>query len=112
MADAASAPVASLVSTDDGFKIATWDTSGTATGTKVSFGRIIAFSLSWQAFGTWGSATLSFQGSNDGTNWVTIESLTTDGGEGEMQTGWRYYRIITTGGTNSDLTAIMCAQRH
>lgn len=63
-----------------------------------------------QVTGTFGSGTFVLQGSNDGTNWVTLKdrggsniSLTA-AGMAEFVTASAYIRPFTSGGTADNLT--------
>lgn len=71
-----------------------------------------------QFTGTFDSATAVLQGSNDGTNWVTLTdpqdgtaiSLTA-AGYAEVQTAFLYLRPSTSGGGGSqDIDCIICAR--
>ena len=66
-----------------------------------------------QYVGTWGSSTLTFQGSNDGTNYVTLAdpqgnalSKTADGLEAILE-GAVYYRPNFGAGTGTGLTVTL-----
>src|SRR5688572_7100846 len=99
MADSATTPAATVVSTDD--------------GSKGSMGRHKGLSV--QVAGTFGSATAVLQGSNDGTNYVTARlaqqvasagvhdaaSFTSAGAAKVLDDAFRYYRMSTSGGTSS-----------
>jgi hypothetical protein len=74
----------------------------------------------WTAFGTWGGATLTLQGSNDGTNWFsltnaaggTAATFTADGGKAVIETP-RYVRPnLTTVGVGATVSVVLCARRH
>lgn len=73
----------------------------------------------WTATGTWGGATLSFEGSNDGTNYITLTTaagdaatLTADGCKTITETP-RYVRPkLTTAGVGAAVTVILFARRH
>ena len=61
------------------------------------------------AVGTWGSATVTVQVSNDGTNWATLKdtsasdiSFTADG-YAEFTTAALYMRVVSSGGTGDDV---------
>jgi hypothetical protein len=72
--------------------------------------------LCWQAVGAnWGGATLTLQGSNDGTNWFSMTNaaggaaatFTTDGGKQTIERP-RYVRpTLTTAGTAADVTVTL-----
>ncbi|MDP3940365.1 MAG: hypothetical protein Q8R92_19800 [Deltaproteobacteria bacterium] len=74
----------------------------------------------WTVTGTWGGATCSFEGSNDGSVYVTLSNAaggtaatkTADGALAIIETP-RYVRPkLTTAGTDAVLTVIMIARRH
>lgn len=71
------------------------------------------------AFGTWGGATLTIQGSNDGTNWFTLSNaaggtgatFTADGGKSIIELP-RYVRPnLTTPGTGAAVSVALLARR-
>lgn len=71
------------------------------------------------AFGTWGAATLTIQGSNDGTNWfalsnaagATAATFTADGGKSIIELP-RYVRPnLTTPGSGAAVTVQMLGRR-
>lgn len=73
----------------------------------------------FQAVGTWGGATLTIQGSNDGTNWFTLSNaagataatFTADGGKAIIELP-RYVRPnLTTPGTGATVTVSLLARR-
>lgn len=73
----------------------------------------------WQATGTFGGATLAFQGSNDGTNWFPLSNaaggsaatLTAAGGVATIELP-RYVRPnLTTAGTGATITVTLLARR-
>jgi len=88
--------------------IATWTAMGNAdTGTSVAMAG--ASDRSIQIEGTFGSATVVVQGSNDGTNWETLHDPL---GVGISKTAaclvqilelTRYIRVVTSGGTGTNL---------
>lgn len=63
-----------------------------------------------QVTGTFGSATVVLQGSNDGTNWVTLKDTSgtaislTAAGASEFSTGMAYIRPSISGGSSQSLT--------
>lgn len=126
MADAASTPAFAVVKTEDGFVVASKaGVTGVATGAKFGLGPIRSDSLSIQLSGTWGSATAKLQGSNDNSVWKDCylereqaaagkqdpASFTADDAAKVMDDAYRYYRVITTGGTGTDLTVTVVARR-
>lgn len=73
----------------------------------------------FQAVGTWGAATLTIQGSNDGTNWFTLSNaagataatFTADGGKTIIELP-RYVRPnLTTPGSGASITVTMLGRR-
>lgn len=71
------------------------------------------------AFGTWGGATLTIQGSNDGTNWFTLSNaagatgatFTADGGKSIIELP-RYVRPnLTTPGAGATVSVQLLARR-
>ena len=66
-----------------------------------------------QMFGTWGSSTVVLQGSNDGTNWVTLKDTAgtaislTDDGAFEFSTAMLYIRPSSSGGSSDDVDVIV-----
>ena len=71
--------------------------------------------LSVQVLGTFGGATVTMQGSNDGTNWATLNdqavpgnvcSFTSAGFKGVLQMP-KYIRPVVSGGAGSGLIVIM-----
>jgi hypothetical protein len=127
MADAATSPKPTLVKTDDGYLVATWNgaLNGVATGAAVSMSRVKPDSMSVQMSGTWGGATFVLAGSNDATTWFTCRlerevatpgtqdaaSFTADAAGKLMDDAYRYYRVTSSGGTGSAVVAILVAQR-
>ena len=127
MADAATTPKPTLVKTDDGYLVASWAgaLNGVATGGQVSMSRIKPGSMSVQITGTFGSTTGVLQGSNDGTNFVTCRmaaaiaiagtpdaaSFTAAGAGKVLDDAYRFYRMSTSGGTNSAVVMTLVAQR-
>jgi hypothetical protein len=68
--------------------------------------------------GTFGSATVVVQGSNDGTNWVTLTtegttalSFTSASGIKPIYENCKFIRLTTSGGTGTDLDAYIIAAR-
>lgn len=98
----------------------TWPSLLTATtdGAPIEFAQHA--DLCWQAVGAnWGSATLTIQGSNDGTNWFTLNKVagstattfTADGGQTTIERP-RYVRPkLTTAGTAADVTVTVHARK-
>ena len=124
MADSATAPKATITKAPDGWVYSVFSLiTGLATGAKTSLGGDTG-APSVQAAGTWGSATLAIEGSNDGTNWVAcyftkqntasgkhdLASLTADGG-GQVLEHFADYRAKTSGGTGTSITVTFAAAR-
>lgn len=103
---------------DDSVKIISWAlTTANPDGAPLELGAWA--DRTWQAAGTWGGATLTFQGSNDGTNWFTLSNaaggtaatLSANGGLATIELP-RYVRPnLTTPGTGATVTATLCARR-
>lgn len=95
-----------------GVYLATWASMGNAdTGAAVALGG--GYDRSVQIEGTFGGATVTLQGSNDGSNW---ETLTDPQGNGIAKTAaaleavtelTRYVRAITSGGAGTSVTVTM-----
>lgn len=70
-----------------------------------------------QVDGTWGSATLVVQGSNDGVSWHTLtdpqgNAISKTADFIEMVTELtRYIRVSTSGGTGTDLDAVLLVKK-
>ncbi len=62
-----------------------------------------------QVVGTFGGATVVLQGSNDGTNWVSLKDVSgnaisiASAGAAEFSTAMLYIRPSASGGTSQDL---------
>lgn len=73
--------------------------------------------ISLQVLGTFGGATIVWQGSNDGTTWVTLIDMQgsnlshTAAAFKTLRDVPRYIRPSVTGGTGVNLTAILFARR-
>jgi hypothetical protein len=67
-----------------------------------------------QVVGTFGGATVTLEGSNDGTNYVTMRDVDgadisfTAAGYAEFSTAFRYIRPASTGGTGDDVDVYIC----
>lgn len=123
MADAASTPKANIEAQPERGATVTWGTttiSGLATGAKANLG---AYAGRWtlQVDGTYGGATWTLQGSNDGTTWATLHdtaptqvALTYNVGNKLLDVLERpkYVRMITSGGTGTALVAILYATQY
>lgn len=66
-----------------------------------------------QFVGTFGGATVILQGSNDGTNWVTLSDVNgtdisaTAAGAFDFSSAMLYFKPSASGGTSQDLDVIM-----
>jgi hypothetical protein len=74
----------------------------------------------WQAFGTWGGATLSLEGSNDGVNWFVLSNAaagtaatqTANGGKQTIEAP-RYTRPnLTVPGAGASVTVSLLLRRN
>lgn len=73
----------------------------------------------WQAQGTWGGATLTFQGSNDGANWFSLTNaaggaaaaLTANGGLASIELPLYVRPNLTVVGAGATITVTLCARR-
>lgn len=95
---------------------AVWASMGNAdTGTAVDYNHFLDRSI--QVTGTFGGATVTVQGSNDGTNFATLSDyqgnlLTlTAAGLKPIAEGVRYIRVITSGGSGTVVTVTLFAER-
>lgn len=89
----------------------TWEgvtTAGNASIPSVAAGAGLALA-SVQVTGTFGSATVAFHGSNDGTNFVALNDVEdttigiTSAGASEFSSGMAYFKPVVSGGTGDDL---------
>lgn len=93
--------------------LATWTAMGNAdTGTSVPISS--ASDRSVQVEGTFGGATVTIQGSNDGTNYQTLTdpqgnalTWTSANRLEQIEEITRYVRAITSGGTGTSVTVTM-----
>jgi len=110
-------------STRDGAIVVTWDALG-GTDSGSPFRLPAVCDLTFQVGGTFGGATCTLQGSNDGTTWDT---LTQRGGSGNAGHGGSFpmayteasvhtsnetplfVRPLNSGGTGSSITVILAA---
>lgn len=102
-------PVETIIADSNGKTIVVlWETMGNAdTGTAVE--RTNFMDRSVQITGTFGGATVVIQGSNDGTNFVTLADFNGDAisvtasGLYSIAPAVRYIRPVTSGGSGSDI---------
>ena len=94
---------------------ATWTMGGADTGVPVAL--TDWYDRSIQISGTFGAATVTIQGSNDGTNWSTLRdpasvALTfTTADIKQLLELSIYLRVITTGGTGTTLSVVMAGRQ-
>lgn len=92
--------------------LAVWESLGNAdTGTSIEM--VQGSDKSVQVVGTFGGATVSLQGSNDGVNYITLTdpqgnalAFTTQSLEAVVE-HTRYVRVITTGGTGTSVSVYL-----
>lgn len=92
-------------------------TSSDAAGTPYEPERTRAAIAAVQFTGTFGGATAILQGSNDGTNWITLDDTGGDAisltaaGYAEVSTAMAYIRPSTSGGDGTqDIDCILSAR--
>jgi len=97
-----------------GIETVTWETLTEAdTGAGYLAGSLKPLVGSIQAIGTFGSATIALQGSNDNTNWVALNDTGNTAialaaaGAAEFSTAMAYIRPSTSGGSSSDVDVIV-----
>lgn len=107
-----------LTSTDrnavNGAIVLRWEALGNADD-GAGFAVPFKASITLQAIGTFGSATIALQGSNDGTNWAPLQwkgktataLALTSAGIAEAVECPAYIRPVTTGGTGTNINAIV-----
>lgn len=102
-----------------GTTLVTWETltSTNAAGTAWEPIARQGLGITFQVAGTPDSATIVLQGSNDGTNWLTVKDTLgsdvslTAAGYAEVSTGFRYLRPSTSGGGGSqDIDCLLAAR--
>lgn len=96
----------------NGAIIVTWEAMGDAdTGTLMALP--FAADITVQVAGTFGSATVVLQGSNDGSNWATLGSEVgtntsfTSAGIRKVHENPAFIRAVTSGGTGTDVDVIV-----
>lgn len=98
--------------------LASWSlTTANADGAPIE--RVEWADRTWQAVGTWGGATLAFQGSNDGTNWFPLTNaaggsaatLSANGGLATVELPRFVRPNLTTPGAGATITVTLCARR-
>lgn len=103
---------------DDNYTV-TWETltSSNTAGASWDPKKTEASIATAQFTGTFDSATAVLQGSNDGTNWVTLKDMGasnvsfTSAGYAEISTAFAYIRPSTSGGGGSqDIDCILVAR--
>lgn len=95
----------------NGAVLVTWALTDADTGT--AFPIPYAADITVQVSGTFGSATAVLQGSNDGTNWATLNAVVgtntsfTTAGIRIAAEDPGYIRAVTTGGTASTISVVV-----
>mgnify|MGYP001798680175 CR=1 FL=1 len=100
-------------------EVATWEgiTSGDPTGEPYLPSEQRASVATVQFSGTFDGATATLQGSNDGTNWITLRDTAqldvsvTEADYAEISTAFLYIRPLTTGGGGSQSINCVLAAR-
>ena len=98
----------------NGAILVSWALGNADTGTP--FAIPFAAEIAFQVTGTFGAATVTLQGSNDGTNWhpLTRKGAGTNNlafTSANLQNAWEnpaYIRAISSGGTGTAVNAIVC----
>jgi len=91
--------------------VVTWAMGNADTGSTVLMGS--AMDRSVQIAGTFGSATIVVEGSNDGTNWVTLTDpqgnaiSKTSAAIEQIEELTRYLRVSSSGGTGTAVTVTL-----
>ena len=106
----------------DGAKVSgvatySWETlTENDTASRLELAGTLPAIASFQVVGTFGGATVVLQGSNDGTNWVTMKdtagndvSLTATG-SAEVSSAMRYFRPSASGGSSQDVDVFFVAR--
>lgn len=90
-----------------------WETLTGTNNDGQAFEPLYQRDMSFQVLGTFGGATIVLQGSNDGTNWQTLNdpagspiSFTSAGLAAVQEYCWQY-RPLVTGGSSVDIDAIL-----
>jgi hypothetical protein len=98
----------------NGAIVLTWEALGNADD-GAPFALPFKASITMQAIGTFGSATVALQGSNDGTNWAPLQwkgktgtaLSVTAAGMAEAVECPAFIRPVTTGGTGTEVDVIV-----
>ena len=98
-----------------GVEVALWETlTESDTAAAYAPGSLLPLVGSLQVVGTFGGGTIVFQGSNDGTNWVSLNDTSGDAitltaaGAAEFSTAMRYIRpAASVAGTGRDVDVYM-----
>lgn len=94
---------------------ATWTMGSADTGIEVALSDLADKSV--QAAGDFGGATVTVEGSNDGTNYATLKdpagnpATFTAAGIKQIQEFTLYVRVTTAGGTDSALTVTLAGRK-
>ena len=98
----------------NGAVLVTWALTDADTGT--AFPVPYAADLTVQVSGTFGSATAVLQGSNDGTNWATLNAVVgtntsfTVAGIRKVAENPGYIRAVTSGGSSSTISVVVAVK--
>ena len=98
----------------NGAVLVTWALADADTGT--TFPVPYAADLTVQVSGTFGSATAVLQGSNDGTNWSTLNAWIgtntsfTAAGIRKVTENPGYIRAVSSGGTSSSISVVVAVK--
>lgn len=94
-------------------RVVNWETMATGdTATAVTLQNLEGAVACVQISGTFGGATVTFQASNDNTNWVTLKDISgtsvsvTAAGLVELSTSAVYVRPAISGGTSDDVDVV------
>ncbi len=94
-----------------GVTLHTWENvteNDTPVGIKITGAGTVL--MAYQVTGTFNSATVVIQGSNDGVNWVNLNDIlgnqisVSAAGGGEISSSFVYLRPSISGGTSQDIT--------
>jgi hypothetical protein len=110
-------PAVTSLGGDGSLKAVTWTgiTNANADGAPIEWGQWADRCV--QVTGTFGGATLTLQGSNDGTNWVTLNNAQgtaatfTAAGLRQIVELPRFVRPLLSGGSGSDLAVALFMRR-
>ena len=100
-----------------GVRVISWTPVTEAdTAAPIAFNGSESAMIGFQVFGTFGGATATLQGSNDGTNWVTLTDMTgsalghTSAGGADFTASFLYFRPSFSGGTGQSLSVLLATK--